>query len=184
MAATPQEALQHFYNPCLTLILLDVWLGDTSTDGLDLLKQIRAANSHIPVVMMSGHGTIEMAVSAIKQGAYDFIEKPFQTDRLLSVDTKDSSHFEKLIQPQQWLQEAFKVVNEYMYARVTELQQILRAENENLENQKLEAECALSDLFNTDLLKALQRTVGYKMQMDISRETLLQQLKMSRDYLD
>jgi len=61
-----------------------------------------------------------------------------------------------------------------MYARVTELQQILKAENENLENQKLEAECALSDLSNTDLLEALQRTVGYKMQMDISRETMTQ----------
>ena len=72
-----------------------------------------------------------------------------------------------------------------MYARVTELQQILKAENENLENQKLEAECALSDLSNTDLLEALQRTVGYyKMPMDILREILLQQLKMSRDYLD
>jgi len=52
----------------------------------------------------------------------------------------DSSHFEKLVQPQQWLQEAFKVVNEYMYARVTELQQILKAENENLENRNVRSQ--------------------------------------------
>ncbi len=65
------------------LIILDVWLKTGERDGLDLLAKLRKRYPSIPVVMISGHGTIEMAVGALKQGAYDFIEKPFQTERLL-----------------------------------------------------------------------------------------------------
>lgn len=67
------------------LVLLDVWLGDSSKDGLKILETIKKDHPYVPVVMMSGHGTVETAVSAIKMGAYDFIEKPFQTDRLLLI---------------------------------------------------------------------------------------------------
>ncbi|MBL94879.1 MAG: sigma-54-dependent Fis family transcriptional regulator [Magnetovibrio sp.] len=66
-----------------SLILLDIWLQGSPLDGLQILNEVKMIFSDIPIVMMSGHGTIESAVSAIKDGAYDFIEKPFKTDRLL-----------------------------------------------------------------------------------------------------
>ena len=67
------------------LVILDVWLQGSELDGLQLLDAIRREERPIPVVMISGHGTIDTAVSAIKSGAYDFIEKPFKADRLLLV---------------------------------------------------------------------------------------------------
>ncbi len=67
------------------LVILDVWLQGSELDGLQLLDVIRRDEPPIPVVMISGHGTIDTAVSAIKSGAYDFIEKPFKADRLLLV---------------------------------------------------------------------------------------------------
>lgn len=66
-----------------SLVLLDIWLQGSDLDGLDILRAVKKDHPNIPVVMMSGHGTIETAVSAIKDGAYDFIEKPFETDRLI-----------------------------------------------------------------------------------------------------
>jgi len=66
-----------------SLIVLDIWLQGSRLDGLELLAEIKREHPDLPIVMISGHGTIEMAVSAIKEGAYDFIEKPFKTDRLL-----------------------------------------------------------------------------------------------------
>ena len=66
------------------LVILDVWLGESDRDGLRLLEVIKKNYEFVPVIMMSGHGTIETAVSAIKQGAYDFIEKPFDSARLVT----------------------------------------------------------------------------------------------------
>ena len=66
-----------------SLVLLDIWLQGSELDGLGILKALREDHPTIPVLMMSGHGTIETAVAAIKDGAYDFIEKPFKTDRLI-----------------------------------------------------------------------------------------------------
>ncbi len=68
-----------------SLVLLDIWLQGSRLDGLVLLSEIKRDHPDVPVVMMTGHGTIETAVSAMKQGAYEFIEKPFQSDRLLLV---------------------------------------------------------------------------------------------------
>ena len=68
-----------------SLVILDVWLQGSELDGLQLLEVIRREEPPVPVVMISGHGTIDTAVSAIKTGAYDFIEKPFKADRLLLV---------------------------------------------------------------------------------------------------
>ncbi|MEE8272362.1 MAG: sigma-54 dependent transcriptional regulator [Alphaproteobacteria bacterium] len=65
------------------LLILDVWLQDSRLDGLELLAEMRRDYPSLPVLMISGHGNIEMAVTAIKNGAYDFIEKPFKADRLL-----------------------------------------------------------------------------------------------------
>ena len=66
-----------------SLIILDVWLRDSEHDGLQMLEVIRRDNPTQQVVMISGHGTVDMAVSATKMGAYDFISKPFKTDVLL-----------------------------------------------------------------------------------------------------
>jgi two-component system, NtrC family, nitrogen regulation response regulator NtrX len=68
-----------------TLVILDVWLQGSELDGIEVLRRLRAEMPSVPVVIISGHGTIETAVEAIKIGAYDFIEKPFKTDRLLLV---------------------------------------------------------------------------------------------------
>lgn len=65
------------------LIVLDVWLQGSDLDGLQYLEKLKQLCPLIPVVMISGHGTIEMAVQAIQNGAFDFIEKPFETDRLM-----------------------------------------------------------------------------------------------------
>lgn len=66
-----------------SLVILDIWLQGSRMDGLEILDSIKRAHPDMPVVMISGHGTIETAVGAIKRGAYDFIEKPFKADRLL-----------------------------------------------------------------------------------------------------
>ena len=66
-----------------SLILLDVWLEKSSADGIDILKIIKKSYSDIPVIIISGHGTIDMAIKAIRIGAYDFIEKPFDTNILI-----------------------------------------------------------------------------------------------------
>lgn len=65
------------------LVILDIWLQGSADDGIKILEKIVADHPDVPVIMISGHGTIETAVSAIKLGAYDFIEKPFKTDRLI-----------------------------------------------------------------------------------------------------
>ncbi|MEM8868878.1 MAG: sigma-54 dependent transcriptional regulator [Pseudomonadota bacterium] len=67
------------------LIILDIWLKESKLDGIDILKSVRRDNPAIPVVIISGHGNIEIAVAAVKQGAYDFIEKPFNIDQLMVV---------------------------------------------------------------------------------------------------
>ena len=67
------------------LVFLDIWLQGSKLDGLQLLEVIKQEHPDLPVVMISGHGNIETAVSAIKHGAYDFIEKPFTADRLVLV---------------------------------------------------------------------------------------------------
>jgi two-component system, NtrC family, nitrogen regulation response regulator NtrX len=68
-----------------SLIVLDIWLQGSKLDGLELLLQIKEIHRDLPVVIISGHGNVETAVSAIKRGAYDYIEKPFKSDRLLHV---------------------------------------------------------------------------------------------------
>lgn len=85
LAADSDAAIAAFRARRPSLIVLDVWLQGSRLDGLGILKALHKEEPHVPVVMISGHGTIEMAVTAIQHGAYDFLEKPFQTDRLLLV---------------------------------------------------------------------------------------------------
>ena len=84
-AGDSDAALAAFRMRRPSLVVLDVWLQGSRLDGLGILKAIHTEEPQVPVVMISGHGTIETAVAAIQQGAYDFIEKPFKTDRLLLV---------------------------------------------------------------------------------------------------
>lgn len=67
------------------LVILDIWLENSDRDGMEILADLKKKSRTLPVLMISGHGNIEMAVKAIKLGAYDFIEKPFNTDRLLNL---------------------------------------------------------------------------------------------------
>jgi two-component system nitrogen regulation response regulator NtrX len=66
-----------------SLLVLDIWMQGGGMDGLELLDLVKTLDPDLPVIMISGHGNIETAVSAIKRGAYDFLEKPFKSDRLL-----------------------------------------------------------------------------------------------------
>ncbi len=66
-----------------SLVVLDIWMQGGGLDGLELLDLVKTLDPDLPVIMISGHGTIETAVSSIKRGAYDFLEKPFKSDRLL-----------------------------------------------------------------------------------------------------
>src|SRR5579862_6921090 len=84
-AADSGEALAAIQARQPTLVILDIWLQRSELDGIGILHRLRAEMPSVPVVMISGHGTIETAVEAIKIGAYDFIEKPFKSDRLLLI---------------------------------------------------------------------------------------------------
>ncbi|MGH7057524.1 MAG: sigma-54-dependent transcriptional regulator, partial [Acetobacteraceae bacterium] len=84
-AGDAASALAAFRARRPALALLDVWLQGSDRDGLQILDILRSEQPEVPVVMISGHGNIEMAVAAIQRGAYDFLEKPFKADRLLHV---------------------------------------------------------------------------------------------------
>ena len=84
-ARNSDDALASIVTRRPNLIFLDIWLQGSKLDGLQLLTILKTEHPEIPVVMISGHGNIETAVAAIKQGAYDFIEKPFKADRLVLV---------------------------------------------------------------------------------------------------
>ncbi len=84
-AADSDSALAAIQARRPSLVILDIWLHNSRLDGLEILDQIRKDHADMPVVMISGHGNIETAVTAIKKGAYEYIEKPFKADRLLLV---------------------------------------------------------------------------------------------------
>ena len=84
-AATAEKALEEVRKRAPSLVVLDVWLQGSDMDGLSLLKFLKSIDPLLPVIVISGHGNIETAVAAIRRGAYDFIEKPFKSDRLLHL---------------------------------------------------------------------------------------------------
>ena len=92
-AKNSDEALAAIAARRPSLVFLDIWLQGSKLDGLQLLGQIKQEHAELPVVMISGHGNIETAVSAIKLGAYDFIEKPFKADRLVLVANRSLETF-------------------------------------------------------------------------------------------
>ncbi|SEP60013.1 sigma-54-dependent transcriptional regulator [Thalassovita taeanensis] len=85
VAGNSDDAMAQINAAPPALLILDIWLKDSRMDGIDILKTVKRDNPDVPVVIISGHGNIEIAVAAIKQGAYDFIEKPFNIDQLMVV---------------------------------------------------------------------------------------------------
>lgn len=85
LAGTSDECMAQIDKETPSLMILDIWLKDSKMDGIDILKHVKRDHPEVPVVIISGHGNIEIAVAAIKQGAYDFIEKPFNIDQLMVV---------------------------------------------------------------------------------------------------
>ncbi len=82
-AATAEQALASVQSRTPSLVVLDVWLEGSDMDGLSLLKYLKSIDPLLPVIVISGHGNVETAVAAIRRGAYDFLEKPFKSDKLL-----------------------------------------------------------------------------------------------------
>lgn len=85
LAGNSDDAMAAIADEPPGLLILDIWLKDSHMDGIDILKAVKRDYPEVPVVIISGHGNIEIAVAAIKQGAYDFIEKPFNIDQLMVV---------------------------------------------------------------------------------------------------
>ena len=88
LAGNSEEAMAEMNKEPPGLMILDIWLKDSRMDGIDILKAVKRDNPDVPIIIISGHGNIEIAVAAIKQGAYDFIEKPFNIDQLMVVITR------------------------------------------------------------------------------------------------
>ena len=84
-AGTSDECMAAIADEVPAAMILDIWLKDSDMDGIDILKSVRRDHPDVPVIIISGHGNIEIAVAAIKQGAYDYIEKPFNIDQLMVV---------------------------------------------------------------------------------------------------
>jgi len=85
VAGTSDACMAEIAKDPPAMLILDIWLKDSDMDGIDILSRVKREHPDIPIVIISGHGNIEIAVAAIKQGAYDFIEKPFKIDQLLVV---------------------------------------------------------------------------------------------------
>ncbi|MGJ8559936.1 MAG: sigma-54-dependent transcriptional regulator [Litorimonas sp.] len=87
-AATSEEALAAVRAREPNLVILDVWLKGSSMDGIELLDTLKQSAPDLPIIIISGHGTVETAVSAIRKGAYDYIVKPFKADKLIVTATR------------------------------------------------------------------------------------------------
>ena len=82
-ALNSDDAIKKFNENKPDLIILDVWLSNSKLDGIELLKEFKSLDKNIPIIIISGHGTVDLAVKSIKNGAYDFLEKPFNSDKLI-----------------------------------------------------------------------------------------------------
>ena len=85
VANNSDTALKALADRVPSAVILDIWLQGSELDGLGILERVQKKYPHVAVIMISGHGNIETAVTAIRMGAYDFIEKPFTEERLLLV---------------------------------------------------------------------------------------------------
>ncbi len=83
IALNSDEAINKFNEIKPDLVILDVWLSNSKLDGIEILKEFKSIDSNVPIIIISGHGTVDLAVKSIKNGAYDFLEKPFNSDKLI-----------------------------------------------------------------------------------------------------
>lgn len=88
LAKDSDQTLQAIEERRPSLVILDIWLQGSKLDGLELLDRIKKSHPDLPIIIISGHGNIETAVTAIQSGAYDYIEKPFKTDRLVLITAR------------------------------------------------------------------------------------------------
>lgn len=93
-AGDSDSALEAINERRPSMVFLDIWLQGSRLDGLELLDEIKSQHPELPVIMISGHGNIETAVSAIKRGAYEYIEKPFKSDRLILLASRALEAFD------------------------------------------------------------------------------------------
>ncbi|MFP4452078.1 MAG: sigma-54-dependent transcriptional regulator, partial [Desulfobacterales bacterium] len=107
-ATNGYEALQRIEEQAPDLVLLDIWMP--GLDGIETLKEIKNQHPHVQVVMITGHGTIETAVNATKIGAYDFIEKPLNIDRVI-VAINNALNFRRLEEENRFLRK--KTIEKY-----------------------------------------------------------------------
>ena len=105
-AANSTNALAAIDERRPSLVLLDVWLHGSELDGLEVLDAIKAREPELPVIIFSGHGNIDTAVSAVSRGAMDFIEKPFEAERLLLL-VERATETERLRRENTQLREGF-----------------------------------------------------------------------------
>ena len=96
LAANFSQALTEIDKKLPDVAIIDVKLDKGDSDGIQLLEHIKKKNSDIPVIMISGHANIEMAVNSLKSGAFEFIQKPFDRDRLLNFVNRAVEHFKLL----------------------------------------------------------------------------------------
>ena len=82
-ALNSDDAIKRFTQEKPDLVILDVWLSNSKLDGIQLLQEFKTLDNKIPIIIISGHGTVDLAVKSIKNGAYDFLEKPFNSDKLI-----------------------------------------------------------------------------------------------------
>jgi two-component system nitrogen regulation response regulator NtrX len=96
-ARDSDEALSAIVARQPNLVFLDIWLRGSRLDGFQLLDSLKQQHPKLPIVMISGHGDAETAISVIKRGAYDLIEKPFKADRLMLVAERalENSRFKR-----------------------------------------------------------------------------------------
>ena len=87
-ALNSDDAIKKFSENKPDLIILDVWLSNSKLDGIELLQEFKTLDNKIPVIIISGHGTVDLAVKSIKNGAYDFLEKPFNSDKLIILSKR------------------------------------------------------------------------------------------------
>lgn len=108
VAASSDEALAALADRVPSLLILDIWLQGSELDGLGILEIVKKKYPHVQVIMISGHGNIETAISAIRLGAYDYIEKPFKEDRLMMMVNK-AIEYGRLLQENEELRQRGKI---------------------------------------------------------------------------
>ncbi|MCC6827843.1 MAG: sigma-54-dependent Fis family transcriptional regulator [Novosphingobium sp.] len=111
-AGDSQSAIEAVDQRRPSLVLLDVWLHGSPMDGLEVLDAIKAREPELPVIIFSGHGNIDTAVAAISRGAMDFIEKPFEAEKLLHLVAR-ATETERLRRENAQLRQDFSNAEEF-----------------------------------------------------------------------